>query len=112
MDGNFGYTAGVAELLLQSHTGVIHLLPALPMAWPDGRVQGLRARGGFEVDILWKNSRLMECRIRSLVGGICRIQSAEQVTVSCEGKQVPTREIPPAVEFDAERGKEYLIRNI
>jgi alpha-L-fucosidase 2 len=77
-DANYGFTAGVAECLLQSHAGEISLLPALPPSWKNGTVTGLRARGGFEVNIRWKDGKLETCDIKSLLGKPCIVRYADK----------------------------------
>jgi alpha-L-fucosidase 2 len=73
IDGNFGATAGIAEMLLQSHEDGITILPALPTAWHSGKVSGLVARGGFVIDIEWKDSMIREVVVKSKIGGHCRL---------------------------------------
>ena len=80
IDGNFGVTAGIAEMLLQSHDGAVHLLPALPDAWQEGSVSGLRARGGYEVAMEWSANHLNTATIQSQTDGVLRLRSKEKLS--------------------------------
>lgn len=88
IDGNFGGTAGIAEMLVQSHDGYIHILPALPKSWDKGYVKGLKARGGYEVSCTWNDGKLQEAVVLSSQSGNCRVRAAEPFRVKVKGREV------------------------
>ena len=109
IDGNFGGTSGIAEMLLQSHAGEIHLLPALPKAWRTGNASGLRARGGFEVTMTWENGQLTEARLHSTLGEDCTVRTEATVSVTCDDVPVETEQSESVVTFGTAVGKTYVI---
>lgn len=93
IDGNFGVTAGIAEMLVQSHDGVIHLLPALPSAWPKGSVKGLVTRGGFVIDLAWDNGQLTALTIHSRLGGVARLRMNDKQPLKNAGGAALTQAV-------------------
>lgn len=110
IDGNFGATAGIAEMLVQSHAGEIHLLPALPQAWHTGKVKGLKARGGFEIDMEWAQGKLTKAVIHSKLGGHCRVRTNEKLSVQNTNIQTQTVGNPNPLFSFIDAGKP-LIKN-
>ena len=92
IDGNFGGTAGIAEMLLQSHAAYIHLLPALPKAWHTGSFKGLKARGNFEISCTWKENCLQEATLTSLAGEVCKLRTEVPIHIIYQGKTIAQSE--------------------
>lgn len=114
IDGNFAATAGIAEMLLQSHRSLLMLLPALPDAWPEGEVRGLRARGGFEVGIRWKDGRLTEAEIMSRLGNVCSVSigngHGNGIAVYQGDTSIPVQVSAKGVfSFETEQGLTYRL---
>jgi alpha-L-fucosidase 2 len=113
MEGNQaiqGFAAGIVEMLMQSHAGEIELLPALPKAWSTGSIKGLRARGGYGLDLAWRDGRLATSELRASRDGVCRLRTAQPIRLNRGGAPVAVREIEPGViEFTTAAGAAYTL---
>lgn len=110
IDGNFGGTAGIAEMLIQSHAGEINLLPVLPDAWPEGHVKGFRARGGYEIDFTWKDKEVVNAEIEATQSGTCRVRANSDLQVFSNGEKIPMNTEGNVIEFEVLAGKVYTLR--
>lgn len=110
IDGNFGGTAAIAEALMQCCNGEINLLPALPDEWSSGHIKGLRAKGGFGVDIEWQDGKLKTAEITSDHGGECRLRTNCVVSIICHGENVGSRIEDGVIVFSTNKGSIYTVK--
>lgn len=112
IDGNFGATAAIVEMLIQSHSGFIDLLPALPKDWPQGEIRGVKARGGFELDLQWQDNKLLTAALKAERTNVARVRfqgRAIQVT-DVQGNHVPVTYGEHGIaEFHVEKAKTYYV---
>ena len=110
VDGSLGVTAGITEMLMQSHEGVIELLPALPKEWSTGEFKGVCARGAFELDMKWKEGKITNVEVLSKQGQICRIKPGLKAKVKSDGRNIRYKELSDgSIEFVTKKGGRYLI---
>jgi alpha-L-fucosidase 2 len=110
IDGTMGVAAGITEMLIQSHEGVIDLLPAIPDEWSEGAFKGVCARGGFELDLQWKDGEISQVEVLSKYGIPCRINAAGKVRVMLNGKRVRFKNLDDgSIKFVTTAGNKYML---